>query len=51
MGYGFYIAEIVSVAQSKDNRLGVRVYPHMKGIASSKCPVWPSFFKDELFSY
>lgn len=50
MGYGFYLAEIVSVAQPKDNRLGVRVYPYMKGIASSKCPVWPSFFRDQLLT-
>lgn len=50
MSYGFYLAEVTSVAQPKDNRLGVRVLPQMKGIESSKCPVWPSFFKDELFT-
>ena len=50
MGYGFYIAEIVNVAQPKDNRLGVRIYPHMKGISASKCPVWPSFFRDSLLT-
>ena len=50
MDYGFYLAEVVSVSQPKDNRLGVRVLPYMEGIESSKCPVWPSFFKDELFT-
>lgn len=50
MGYGFYLAEVVNVSQSKDNRLGVRVIPHMNGIETSKCPFWPSFFKDELYT-
>jgi len=50
MEYGFYLAEVVSIAQIKDNRLGVRVLPYMKDISSTECPVWPSFFKDSLYS-
>lgn len=50
MDYGFYLAEIVDVAQPKDNRIGVRVLPYMKGISASECPLWPSFFKDSLYT-
>ena len=50
MEYGFYLAEIVDVAQPKDNRLGVRVLPHMKDILAKDCPLWPSFFKDSLYT-
>ena len=53
MSYGFYLAEIASVANAKDNRLGVRILPQMENrtfIPDSKCPVWPSFFKDEMFT-
>lgn len=50
MGYGFYLAQVVTVSQEKDNRLGVRVLPHMEGIPSNKCPVWPSFFRDEMYT-
>ena len=50
MGYGFYLGQVVSVAADKDNRLGVRILPQMEGISSTKCPVWPSFFRDELYT-
>lgn len=50
MEYGFYLAEIVDVAQPKDNRVGVRILPHMKDIDKSECPLWPSFFKDSLYT-
>lgn len=53
MSYGFYLAEVASVANTKDNRLGVRILPQMGNrttIPDSKCPVWPSFFKDELYT-
>lgn len=50
MDYGFYLAEIVDVAQPKDNRLGVRVLPYMKDIQAGECPLWPSFFKDSLYT-
>ena len=50
MGYGFYLARVVGVAKSKDNRLSVQVLPQMEGIPVTKCPCWPSFFRDELFT-
>ncbi len=50
MEYGFYLAEVVDVAQPKDNRLGVRVLPYMNGINPGECPLWPSFFKDSLYT-
>lgn len=50
MGYGFYLGQVVSVSSDKDNRLGVRVLPQMEGIPDSKCPAWPSFFRDELYT-
>lgn len=50
MEYGFYLAEIVDVAQPDDNRLGIRVLPHMRDINKSECPLWPSFFKDSLYT-
>lgn len=50
MDYGFYLAEVVDVAQPKDNRLGVRVLPYMKDIQAGECPLWPSFFKDALYT-
>ena len=30
MGYGFYLARVVGVAKSKDNRLSVQVLPQME---------------------
>lgn len=50
MEYGFFLAEVVDIAHIKDSRLGVRVLPYMKGISKTECPVWPSFFKDSLYT-
>ena len=50
MEYGFYLAETIDVAQPKDNRIGVRILPHMKDISASECPIWPYFFKDSLYT-
>ena len=50
MGYGFYLGKVVTVAQAKDVRLGVKVLPQMEDIPNEKCPIWPSFFRDELYT-
>lgn len=50
MEYGFYLGEIVDVAQPKDNRLGIRILPHMADIDEGLCPLYPSFFKDSLYT-
>lgn len=50
MGYGLYIAKIVGVNTSADNRLQIRILPQMANLEESMCPKWPSFFKDELYT-
>ena len=50
LNYGFHVAEVVEVASITDNRLKVKVLPYMKDIPDSKCPVWSSFFRDELYT-
>ena len=50
MGYGFYLGQVASVAADNDNRLSIRVLPQMEGIPATKCPAWPSFFRDELYT-
>lgn len=50
MEYGFYLARIVGTAKSKDSRLTVKILPQMEGISDIDCPVWPSFFKDSLYT-
>lgn len=48
--YGFYVAKVVGTATMTDNRLQVRVLPYMADIEESKCPCYPSFFKDNLYT-
>ena len=50
MAYSFYVAEIVEASTIDDNRLRIRVLPYMEGIPNEKCPCWPSFFRDELYT-
>lgn len=50
MSYGLYIASIVGVCTSEDSRLQVRILPQMTDISSERCPRFPYFFKDELFT-
>lgn len=48
--YGFHVAKVVGTATMTDNRLQVRVLPYMTDIEDSKCPCYPSFFKDSLYT-
>jgi hypothetical protein len=48
--YSFYVAQIIEASTVDDNRLRVRVLPYMEGIPKEKCPCWPSFFRDELYT-
>ncbi len=50
MGYGLYIAAIIGVCSNTDSRLQVRILPQMTDIDASECPLYPYFFKDELFT-
>ena len=50
MAYSFYVADILEATTIDDNRLRIRVLPHMEGIPKDKCPCWPSFFRDELYT-
>lgn len=50
MGFGIYLAVITRDASSKDDRLRVRVVPHMNGIPDTDCPYWSCFFKDQLIT-
>ena len=52
MSYSFYVGKIVNVATSDDNRLQVRIIPHMQDgdIPDEDCPVYPSFFRDEFYT-
>lgn len=50
MAYSFYVAQVVNIATSTDDRIQVRVLPQMEGIDKDKCPMWPSFFRDELYT-
>ena len=50
MSYGLYIAKIVGVCSSTDNRLQIRILPQMSTLDENLCPKWPSFFKDELYT-
>ncbi len=50
MNYGFYTAQVVESATVDDNRLRVRILPQMKDVDSSLCPVYPSFFRDSLYT-
>lgn len=50
MAYSFYVAEILEASTIDDNRLRIRVIPYMEGIPKDKCPCWPSFFRDELYT-
>ena len=49
MNYAIYLAEVVGAAAAGNARLQVRVIPNMQDIPVEKCPVWPSFFKNEIF--
>lgn len=48
--YSFYVAQVIEATTIDDNRLRVRVLPYMEGIPKEKCPCWPSFFRDELYT-
>lgn len=48
--YSFYVAQVIEATTVDDNRLRVRVLPYMEGISKEKCPCWPSFFRDELYT-
>ena len=52
MSYSFYVGKIVEVATPDDNRLRVRILPHMQegNIRDEECPVYPSFFRDEFYT-
>ena len=50
MAYSFYVAEIIEATTIDDNRLRIRVLPYMEGIPKEKCPCYPSFFRDELYT-
>lgn len=50
MAYSFYVAEIIEASTIDDNRLRIRVLPYMEGIPKEKCPCYPSFFRDELYT-
>lgn len=45
-----YIAEIVAVASTKDDRVQVRVLPQMRDLSKDYLPVWPSFFKNSIIT-
>ena len=47
MSYGIYIAQVVGVANSGDDRLQVRVLPQMQNymtLPDDQCPKWSFFF-------
>lgn len=48
--YGFHVAKVIGQSTIKDNRLQVKILPYMEGIEDSKCPCFPSFFRDELYT-
>ena len=53
MSYGIYIAQVVGVANSGDDRLQVRVLPQMQNymtLPDDQCPKWSFFFRDELYT-
>ena len=53
MSYGIYIAQVVGVANSGDDRLQVRVLPQMQNaltLPDSQCPKWSFFFRDEFYT-
>lgn len=50
MSYGLYIGRVVGVASSTNSRLQVRILPHMETLEAADCPIWPSFFRDELYT-
>jgi len=45
-----YIAKIEVPATKEDNRLQVRVLPHMENLPLEMLPVWPCFFKYQYIS-
>ena len=53
MSYGIYIAQVVGVANSGDDRLQVRVLPQMQNymtLPDDQCPKWSFFFRDEFYT-
>ena len=53
MSYGIYIAQVVGVASSGDDRLQVRELPQMQNymtLPDDQCPKWSFFFRDELYT-
>lgn len=52
MGYNIYIGKVVGVSNPGDDRLQVRILPHMENtnIPDNKCPLWPYFFKGQTFT-
>ena len=53
MSYGIYIAQVVGVASSGDDRLQVRVLPQMQNymtLPDDQCPKWSFFFRDEFYT-
>ena len=50
MSYGLYIGRVVGVASNTNSRLQIRILPHMETLEAADCPIWPSFFRDELYT-
>lgn len=48
--FGFHVAKVVETATMTDNRLQVKILPYMQDIDDEKCPYFPYFFRDEMYT-